>query len=329
MWEGSSKIASAKKEGAPINPIKGWLGALTERWRRMYRKVQYLLARFEGVSASAAARVLQGTDNDEDEDESDYVLLGRYHAYGASGVGGRKGGVASVVSQEEEYMHRVSREQVAVSEERIQQLEATLRSLQNPGAVVVGHNGGVGERLSVVTNATNMVKQHHTAIGVSSGGGGVIDADASAGGGASTVVVDDGTSPGQGASAAQAERLLTLARVTLRAGPGDLLAIVGQVGSGKSSVLAALLGEMRLCYGQVARRGRVAYVGQRPFIQNSTLRDNITFGLAYDEERYQRTLRECALVPDLKVPIPPLNQLCYSLSFITTHQSSLLPQHSL
>ena len=58
---------------------------------------------------------------------------------------------------------------------------------------------------------------------------------------------------------------------------------------------------MRLCYGQVARRGRVAYVGQRAFIQNSTLRDNVTFGLAHDEERYQRTLRECALVPDLKV----------------------------
>ena len=87
-----------------------------------------------------------------------------------------------------------------------------------------------------------------------------------------------------------------------------------QVGSGKSSVLAALLGEMRLCFGGLARRGRVAYLAQRPFIQNSTLKDNIVFG--HDEQqqveeeeggkggkggRYERVLEECALLPDLKV----------------------------
>ena len=110
---------------------------------------------------------------------------------------------------------------MAVSEERIQQLETMLRSLQN--------------------------QTPDTAAAAAGGGGGQ-----TGGGGAAVVSGDgDGSSPGQGASAAQAERLLTLARVTLRAGPGDLLAIVGQVGSGKSSVLAALLGEMRLCYGQV------------------------------------------------------------------------------
>jgi ABC-type bacteriocin/lantibiotic exporter with double-glycine peptidase domain len=42
-------------------------------------------------------------------------------------------------------------------------------------------------------------------------------------------------------------------------------------------------------------------MGQRPFIQNCTLRDNILFGLPYNEEKYQRVLQECALVPDLKV----------------------------
>jgi ATP-binding cassette subfamily C (CFTR/MRP) protein 1 len=108
---------------------------------------------------------------------------------------------------------------------------------------------------------------------------------------------EDGSSGGSSGN----DRLLTLSRVTLRAGPGDLIALVGQVGSGKSSVLGAILGDMRVCSGRIARRGRVAYVGQRPFIQNSSLRDNITFGLAYDEERYQRTLSQCALLPDLKV----------------------------
>ena len=63
VWEGSSKIASTKKDGASgdqNNSNTGWLGVLTERWRRVSRKIQYLLARFDGVSASAAARVLQG-----------------------------------------------------------------------------------------------------------------------------------------------------------------------------------------------------------------------------------------------------------------------------
>ena len=42
-------------------------------------------------------------------------------------------------------------------------------------------------------------------------------------------------------------------------------------------------------------------IGQRPFIQNSTLRENIVFGQRYDEKRYQRVLEQCALLQDLKV----------------------------
>ena len=58
---------------------------------------------------------------------------------------------------------------------------------------------------------------------------------------------------------------------------------------------------MKLCLGDVGVRGSVAYMGQRPFIQNSTLRDNITFGLPFDQRKYDQTLFECALLPDLKV----------------------------
>ena len=75
-----------------------------------------------------------------------------------------------------------------------------------------------------------------------------------------------------------ADRLLTLSRISLSAQLGDLVAIVGQVGSGKSSILGGLLGDMKLCLGSVRVKGSIAYMGQRPFIQNSTLRDNITFG---------------------------------------------------
>ena len=77
---------------------------------------------------------------------------------------------------------------------------------------------------------------------------------------------------------AAADRLLTLSRISLSAQLGDLVAIVGQVGSGKSSILGGLLGDMKLCLGSVRVKGSIAYMGQRPFIQNSTLRDNITFG---------------------------------------------------
>jgi ABC-type transport system involved in cytochrome bd biosynthesis fused ATPase/permease subunit len=42
-------------------------------------------------------------------------------------------------------------------------------------------------------------------------------------------------------------------------------------------------------------------MGQRPFIQNSTLKENITFGLDYDDFKYRETIEQCALVPDLQV----------------------------
>jgi len=59
---------------------------------------------------------------------------------------------------------------------------------------------------------------------------------------------------------------------------GSLVAVVGTVGSGKSSLLSALLGEMERCAGSVEVNGRVAYVSQQAWIQNAKLKDNILFG---------------------------------------------------
>jgi ABC-type multidrug transport system fused ATPase/permease subunit len=97
------------------------------------------------------------------------------------------------------------------------------------------------------------------------------------------------------------ERILTLFRVSLEAHRGALFCIVGKVGSGKSSVLLSVLGDLVCVLGEVSVKGRVAYVGQRPFIQNSTLKDNILFGRPYDEAKYMKTLEMCALLPDLDV----------------------------
>ncbi|XP_035808113.2 ATP-binding cassette sub-family C member 3 isoform X1 [Amphiprion ocellaris] len=82
---------------------------------------------------------------------------------------------------------------------------------------------------------------------------------------------------------------------------GSLLAVVGHVGCGKSSLISALLGEMEKVEGDVSIRGSVAYVPQQAWIQNATLRDNILFGRPYNEQKYRCVLDACALTPDLQV----------------------------
>ncbi|KAJ1439399.1 pdr transporter [Ochromonadaceae sp. CCMP2298] len=89
--------------------------------------------------------------------------------------------------------------------------------------------------------------------------------------------------------------------VKRKEGPGQLVSVVGAVGSGKSSILQALLGDMRVCYGTVAIWGSVAYASQLAFVQNSTLKENIIYGSPYDEQRYQKTLEMCALLQDIAV----------------------------
>ncbi|XP_037318942.2 ATP-binding cassette sub-family C member 3 isoform X4 [Pungitius pungitius] len=82
---------------------------------------------------------------------------------------------------------------------------------------------------------------------------------------------------------------------------GSLLAVVGHVGCGKSSLISALLGEVEKLEGEVSIRGSVAYVPQQAWIQNASLRDNILFGKPYNEQKYCCVLETCALTPDLEV----------------------------
>lgn len=82
---------------------------------------------------------------------------------------------------------------------------------------------------------------------------------------------------------------------------GSLIAVVGKVGSGKSSLLSALLGEMEKLRGYVGVRGQVAYVPQQAWIQNMSLRDNITFGRNYVRSFYNKVVDMCALKSDLAI----------------------------
>ncbi|NXC00727.1 MRP1 protein, partial [Orthonyx spaldingii] len=81
---------------------------------------------------------------------------------------------------------------------------------------------------------------------------------------------------------------------------GSLVAVVGQVGSGKSSFLSAVLGEMEKLGGTVQRRGSVAYVSQQAWIQNDSLQENILFGSNLNRPYYELVLESCALLPDLE-----------------------------
>ncbi|KAJ2707574.1 hypothetical protein H4R19_004887, partial [Coemansia spiralis] len=79
----------------------------------------------------------------------------------------------------------------------------------------------------------------------------------------------------------------------------ELVAVIGRVGAGKSSLVSAILGNMIKCAGTVDVCGSIAYVPQQPWIMNATLRDNILFGNRLDQAFYDRVVDACALRPDL------------------------------
>ncbi|XP_058536855.1 multidrug resistance-associated protein 1 isoform X1 [Ochotona princeps] len=93
----------------------------------------------------------------------------------------------------------------------------------------------------------------------------------------------------------------TLNGITFSIPEGALVAVVGQVGCGKSSLLSALLAEMDKVEGHVALKGSVAYVPQQAWIQNDSLRENILFGRPLQERYYNAVVEACALLPDLEI----------------------------
>ncbi|XP_046552046.1 multidrug resistance-associated protein 1-like [Haliotis rubra] len=93
----------------------------------------------------------------------------------------------------------------------------------------------------------------------------------------------------------------TLRKIDLKIPEGKLVAVVGQVGAGKSSLISAMLGEMEKLAGSVTVKSSVAYVPQEAWIQNATLRANITFGQVDSEKKYKQVIEACALTSDLEI----------------------------
>lgn len=92
----------------------------------------------------------------------------------------------------------------------------------------------------------------------------------------------------------------TLSELNVKIKSGKLCAIIGPVGSGKSSIFQLLLGELPIYSGDVLINGDVSYASQDPWLFSSTVRNNILFGLSYDKQRYQDTIKHCALVTDFQ-----------------------------
>jgi len=93
----------------------------------------------------------------------------------------------------------------------------------------------------------------------------------------------------------------TLEDINVSMKSGKLTGVVGRVGSGKSSLVSAILGEMQKMEGEVSLNGTVAYVAQTAWIFNDTLKNNILFGKEFDEELYKRAIKVSALEHDIEV----------------------------
>ncbi|KAL1426957.1 hypothetical protein MTO96_003256 [Rhipicephalus appendiculatus] len=94
---------------------------------------------------------------------------------------------------------------------------------------------------------------------------------------------------------------LVLCGVTMDVAPGSFVGVVGLVGSGKSALLAAMLGELHCVDGDIHVHGSVAYLPQTACIFNMTIRDNVLFGKPMDAGRYLRVLEACDLTRDMEL----------------------------
>uniref|UniRef100_A0A8C2B3Z4 Cystic fibrosis transmembrane conductance regulator n=1 Tax=Cyprinus carpio TaxID=7962 RepID=A0A8C2B3Z4_CYPCA len=87
--------------------------------------------------------------------------------------------------------------------------------------------------------------------------------------------------------------------ISLNLKKGEMLAVTGSMGSGKSSLLMTILGELVPSSGKIRHSGRISYSSQTAWIMPGTIRDNILFGLTYDEYRYKSVVKACQLEEDL------------------------------
>ncbi|KAM8705385.1 hypothetical protein ACLKA7_009792 [Drosophila subpalustris] len=93
----------------------------------------------------------------------------------------------------------------------------------------------------------------------------------------------------------------TLDNINLKFKPRQLVAVIGPVGSGKSSLIQTILGELPPESGTVKVNGSLSYASQEPWLFTGTVRQNILFGLPMDKSRYRQVVKKCALERDFEL----------------------------
>ncbi|XP_022918682.2 ATP-binding cassette sub-family C member 4-like [Onthophagus taurus] len=93
----------------------------------------------------------------------------------------------------------------------------------------------------------------------------------------------------------------TLENLSLKIQNSSLVAVVGSVGSGKSSFLNVILKELPLISGKIDVQGTISYSPQEAWFFIGTVKDNILFGQPYNETRYKKVIKVCALERDLSI----------------------------
>ncbi|KAJ2524872.1 hypothetical protein GGI11_000494 [Coemansia sp. RSA 2049] len=91
-----------------------------------------------------------------------------------------------------------------------------------------------------------------------------------------------------------------LANVSFSAKDGELVAVAGRTGTGKSSLLLSICGEVEKTKGTGSVHGTITFMEQKPWILNDTIRNNILFGRKYDKEHYNQVIEACALTEDIE-----------------------------
>ncbi|XP_014665405.1 PREDICTED: multidrug resistance-associated protein 5-like [Priapulus caudatus] len=117
--------------------------------------------------------------------------------------------------------------------------------------------------------------------------------------GAPVDVVDEEEEELQQAATMEVKQVEALQNIDLQVEKGRLIGICGSVGSGKSSLLSAVLGQMRMNDGTLGIDGRFAYVAQQAWIINASVRENITFGADFDSKRYYEAIYASCLNTDI------------------------------